>query len=110
MGVMIEQYRAWIGAHNSIAKTKEDNSHLEGIISNTMPILILLYHSVYLIGYIVYVALLRMVTDCKFAIMYTQVNDMLFTNWDSPFLNIILCAGNNLYICISNAIKNIFCY
>ena len=65
MGVMIEQYRAWIGAHNSIAKTKEDNSHLEGIISNTMPILILLYHSVYLIGYIVYVALLRMANDVE---------------------------------------------
>ena len=65
MGVMIEQYRAWIGAHNSIAKTKEDNSHLEGIISNTMPIFILLYHSVYLIGYIVYVALLRMATDVE---------------------------------------------
>ena len=48
MGVTIEQYRARIGAHNSIAKTKEDNSHLEGIIWNTMPILILLYHSVYI--------------------------------------------------------------
>ena len=51
MGVTIEQYRARIGAHNSIAKTKEDNSHLEGIIWNTMPILILLYHSVYFLDH-----------------------------------------------------------
>ena len=79
MGVTIEQHRAWIGAHNSIAKTKQDNSHLEGIISKTMPILILLYHSVYLIGYIVYVALLRMANDVE-ENPWPTVYDIIYTS------------------------------
>ena len=66
MGVMIEQYRARIGTHNNFIKTKEGTSHLGGILWNTMPILILLYRSIFLIGYIVYVALLlRMANDVE---------------------------------------------
>ena len=66
MGVTIEQYRARIGTHNNFVKTKEGTSHLGGILWNTMPILNLLYWSIFLIGYIVYVALLlRMANDVE---------------------------------------------
>ena len=57
MGVTIEQYRARIGSHNSFVKTK-DTSSFECILWNTMPIFVLLSRTIFLMGYIVYVALL----------------------------------------------------
>ena len=67
MGVTIEQYRARIGIHNNLKKkNKEGASHLGSILSNSMPILILLYRSIFLISYIVHVALLlRMENDVE---------------------------------------------
>ena len=41
-------------------------------------------------------------------IIHTQVKDI--TTWDSSFLNTILSVGNNLYTCINNSIKKVFCY
>ena len=37
------------------------------------------------------------------AIIHTQLKDI--TTWDTPFLNAILSAGNNLYTYVSNSIK-----
>ena len=66
MGITIEQYRARIGSYNLAKTAKVGICNLEVIFWNTMPILILLNRSVFLKGYIVYVALLlRMANDVE---------------------------------------------
>ena len=58
------QHRARICSYNFAKTAKVGICNLEGIFWNIMPILILLNRSVFLIGYIVYVALLlRMAND-----------------------------------------------
>ena len=66
MGITIEQYRARIGSYNLAKTAKVGVCNLEGIFWNIIPILILLNRSVFLKGYIVYVALLlRMANDVE---------------------------------------------
>jgi hypothetical protein len=40
------------------------------------------------------------------AIVHNHINNV--DTWDSSFLNEILCAGNNLYTCISNSVNKSF--
>ena len=64
MGVTIQKYLTRIGSYNLAKTVKVGICNLEGIFWNIIPILILLNRSVFLIGYIVYVALLlRMAND-----------------------------------------------
>ena len=65
MGITIEQYRARIGTYNNSMKTK-DQLRFESIFWNTRITLVLLAQSLYLLGCIVYVALLlRMANDVE---------------------------------------------
>ena len=65
MGITIEQYRACIGTYNNSVRTKSW-SRLERIFWNTKGILFVLAKSAYLLGCIVYVALLlRMANDVE---------------------------------------------
>ena len=58
MGVTILKYLTRLGSYNLAKTVKVGICNLEGIFWNVIPILILLNRSVFLIGYIVYVALL----------------------------------------------------
>ena len=65
MGVTIEQYRARIGTFNNAARTK-DLSRFECVFWNRKGTLIVLARSLYLLGCVVYVALLlRMANDVE---------------------------------------------
>ena len=65
MGITIEQYGARIGTYNNAAKMK-DSSRFESLFWNTKGTLIVLARSLYVLGCIVYVALLlRMANDVE---------------------------------------------
>ena len=62
MGITIEQYRARIGSYNNSVRTK-NLSRFKSIFWNTKGTLILLAQSLYLLGCIVYVALLLRIAN-----------------------------------------------
>ena len=62
MGITVEQYSARIGTFNNCVKTK-GISRFERIFWNTKAIVVLLVRSLYLLGCIVYVALLLIVAN-----------------------------------------------
>ena len=65
MGLTIEQHRARIGSYNNSARIKY-MSTFNDIFWNTSAILVLIVQSLYLLGCIVYVTLLRrMANDVK---------------------------------------------
>ena len=66
MGITIEQYRACIGAYNNCCENKEHIKVFESAFWNTKVTLVLLAQSLYLLGCVLYVALLlRMANDVE---------------------------------------------
>ena len=79
-----------------------------GILWNTMPIFILLYRSIFLICYIVYVALLLRMANVVEDNPEPTLFDIIYPSETicADFCQGVLSVVNNLCTCLCNSIKN----